>query len=142
MMRSVTAGLGALTILAVTGAITTSGQTFLGFKPSPRDQSAVTVIKDAPAATSAAPKAPVAPVAARPVSHAAPAAAQRPAVRPAAAPAASAAPAPGGLGTGLGQAVSIANILLNLPQILTHPAQPAPGYVPRKKHLEDDGHDQ
>ncbi len=136
MMRSVTAGLGALTILAVTGAMTTSGQTFLGFKPSPRDQSAVTVIKDAPAATSAAPKAPVAPVVARPVSHAAPAAAQRPAVRPAAAPAAS---APGGLGTGLGQVASVVNILLNLPQILTHPAQgaPAPGYVPRK----NDGND-
>ena len=145
MMRSITAGLGALTILAITGAVTTSGQTFLGFKPSSQDQSAVTVIKDTPADPPAVPAAkapaavaprPASPAAARPA-PAAPAVAQKPA-----------SPIPGGLGTGLGQVASVANILLNLPQVLTHPGQggPAPGaapwntpYVPRKHG--DDGHD-
>ncbi len=152
MMRSLTAGLGALTILAVTGAVTTSGQTFLGFKPSSRDQAAVTVIKDTPADPPAVPAAkapaapgPASPAAARPAPAAThPAVAQKPA-----APAASGSPIPGGLGTGLGQVASVANILLNLPQVLTHPGQggPAPGaapwntpYVPRKGH-GDDGHD-
>ncbi len=56
MMRSVTAGLGALTILAVTGAMTTSGQTFLGFRSPAQNTSSVTAshcVRPHPARTGA-----------------------------------------------------------------------------------------
>lgn len=160
MMRTVTAALGALTILAVTGAITTSGQTLLGLRPSAQALSSVTVIKDtqapavapsAPAAT-ASEEAPVTPPragsgsarSAKPAAPA-PAAARKPAVQQ---PAAQSPSVPGGLGTGLAQVASVANILLNLPQVLSHPGRgPAPSdaqsapwntdYVPQKHHRSD-----
>jgi hypothetical protein len=151
-MKTLTVGLGILTILAVTGAMTPSGQAMLGLRPSAATSS-VHVIKDTtqPAANTPAPSAaaesnlPAAkpavgpqarlvtatprvapqtrPVAARPVT-ARPSAvpAQRSASYPApsapptvqAGPQTGANPFPGGLSS----AGSVANILLNLPQVL------------------------
>ncbi len=148
MMKTLTVGLGVLTILAVTGAMTPSGQAMLGLRPSPATSS-VHVIKDTtqPAADTSAPSAaaesnmPAAkpatatprvapqtrPVAARPAARPATAGpsavpAQRSASYPApsapptvqAGPQTGASPFPGGLSS----AGSVANILLNLPQVL------------------------
>lgn len=145
-MKTLTVGLGILTILAVTGAMTPSGQAMLGLRPSPATSS-VHVIKDTtqPAANTPAPSAaaesnmPAAkpavgpqarqtrPVAARSAARpvtARPSAvpAQRSASYPApsapptvqAGPQTGASPFPGGLSS----AGSVANILLNLPQVL------------------------
>ncbi len=136
MMRSLTTGLGILTILAVTGAITSMGQTMLGFKPASQANPSETVIADtAPSApkVAAVPRvatpAPVAPAAVQSPAKPAPAAQQAPAAhsspaRPA--PAASA-PSPQPAQGGLGQVANVANILLNLPQVLSQTqVRPAP----------------
>jgi len=128
MMRFLTAGLGVLTILTVTSAMTPSGQAMLGIRPSP-NQAPVTVISDpgpalvAPAAPAPRP-APVAPAAVHPPAPA-PATTARPVAHPApAAPAAR----PSTPASGLGQITNVANILLNLPQVLSRTqVQPAPG---------------
>jgi hypothetical protein len=154
-MKTLTVGLGILTILAVTGAMTPSGQAMLGLRPSPATSS-VHVIKDTtqPAANTPAPSAaaesnmpaakpavgpqarpvtatprfapqtrPVAArSAARPVTAPSAVPAQRSASYPApsapptaqAGPQTGASPFPGGLSS----AGSVANILLNLPQVL------------------------
>lgn len=102
MMRRVTVGLGVLTILSVIAGITPAGQALLGLRPSKSGPS-VTVIPDTPPAGSTTPLR------------------ARPAARPA--PAEKASPAQGGLE----QISRIANILLNLPQVLSqtqvHPAE-------------------
>lgn len=133
MMRSVTIGLGALTVLAVAGAMTAPGQSMLGFGRAAQDTSSVTEITDtaatAPAPAAAPRVAAATPVPAGPahVASAPPAPARQPTPRPAAgpAPAARAAPPQGGSGTSLGLATAAA-ILLILPQILLqpHPAEP------------------
>ena len=126
MMKFLTTALGGLTVLTVTGFATPPGQAMLGLHPA-QTATPVSVIADpgpikvaAPAAApvSAAPAAPavtaphpaVAAPAAQPV-RAAPAA--RP-VAPASAVPAQAAPA----ANPMGGAGAIANILLNLPQVL------------------------
>jgi len=122
-MRFLTAGLGVLTILTVTSAMTPSGQAMLGIRPS-SNQAPVTVISDpGPPRVAPAPAAPAAVHAPAP----APATTARPVAHPApAAPAAR--PAPSKPASGLGQITNIANILLNLPQVLSQTqVQPAPG---------------
>ncbi|GEM_PF-2195017 len=171
MMRWVTGGLGVLTLLAVTGSVTPSGQAMLGLRPTEAVSSPVTVIKDAPplaeaeatratparlATVTKQPAAAAAPAPARP----APAAAMRVApVRVAAAPAVRVTPAPvparrpappAPVGrpavaapaaqppSGLGQMASVANILLNLPQVLSETqVRPAPDNGPARRQ---DGH--
>lgn len=142
MMKALTTGLGVLTILAVTGMATPSGQAMLGLRQT-QTQTPVSVIADpgpanttpaavptpvstAPAPASApavshavAPAAPTAPVARPAVTHAAPVA--RPAA-PTSAPAA-AGPVPAASPVNAG---AITNILLNLPQVL-QPTQGRPG---------------
>lgn len=145
MMRSLTTGLGILAILAVTGAMTLTGQAMLGFRPATQTDPAVTVIADtappAPKKVAASPRvatpatapAVVQPPAARPVaaSTPAPATQQAPAAHSASASPAPAAstrsPQPAAQG-GLGQVANVANILLNLPQVLSQTqVRPAPG---------------
>ena len=140
MMKALTTALGALTILAVTGMATPSGQAMLGLRQT-QTQTPVSVIADPGPANAAPVPVQVAPAAAVPaVSHAAavPAAATTPAARPAvphaapvarpAAPA-SAAPVPVASPANAG---AIANILLNLPQVLQpaqgRPNEPGPAY--------------
>src|SRR5579864_5709041 len=117
MMKFLTTALGGLTVLAVTGFATPPGQAMLGLHPA-QTATPVSVIADpgpikvaAPAAApvSAAPAAPA--VTAPHPAVAAPAA--RP-VAPASAVPAQAAPA----ANPMGGAGAIANILLNLPQVL------------------------
>mgnify|MGYP001388254601 CR=1 FL=1 len=146
MMKSLTAGLGVLTILAVTGAMTPSGQAMLGFRSAPQNQQNVAVIKDAPASAGTraapAPKAvtpapTVSAVAARPASAAARTAAPRPV------PAAQRAPAPAQPDP-VGSVVNVANILLNLPQVLSQTkVGPLPGngsWTERQKTQQGDDH--
>ncbi len=121
MMKTLTAGLGLLTILAVTGAMTPWGQTMLGFRPATENEPSVTVIKDTPP-----PVAKTAPNVITPApasAHSAPAPAPA-AARAPGAPSAQASP----VQTGLGAVASIATILLNLPQVLAQTqVRPAPG---------------
>lgn len=141
MMKSVTAGLGAVTVLAVAAAMTPSGLAMLGVRPS-QTAAAVSAIDDTPPPQPAPVKArPVARVAS-PVAH--PVAASRPVerrpARVASHPVAAAPASPGlgqaGIGQGLGQIANIANILLNLPQVLSQAhggssvSAPAPGGDP------------
>ncbi|HLJ60148.1 MAG TPA: hypothetical protein VKZ50_10490 [bacterium] len=122
MMKSLTVGLGILTVLAVTAAMTPTGLAMLGVRPS-QATPAVSVIADPPPPPAPV-KAPVARVAA-PIAHhaAAPRSVGDRVVRTAPRPAAAAPASPGlgqaGIGQGLGQIANIANILLNLPQVLS-----------------------
>lgn len=154
MVRSLAVGFGMLTALAVAGSMTPTGQGVLGQRHSPEHVANVSSIQDRPVAipgpaqslvaAPVAPKAAPAPVATRVVSPAP----QRPQAAPAPRPRASQPPqaqnGPGGM-------AGIANILLNLPQVLdqTHvgpsggpdswsqsrpaPADPGQG-KPHKKH--------
>ena len=155
MMKSVTAGLGVVTVLAVMAAMTPSGLAMLGVHPS-QTTASVSAIEDTP------PPQP-APAKARPVAHVPPAAHTGAAPRPvghrsarvAPRPAAAAAPASPGLGQasigqGLGQIANIANILLNLPQVLSQShggasvSAPAPGGDPSwlsRRDVHQDGPD-
>jgi len=144
MMKVVTAALGGLTALAVTGMMTPHGQALLGLQQT-QPQVPVSVISDpgpvkaaaplvAPAVRPAAPR-----TVAQPVVHRAPAPprgyASRPEARPAM-PAAGIAPMAG--------AGAITNILLNLPQVLNAtqggPAGPPPGPGPWGPPGGGDGH--
>lgn len=105
-MRTLTAVLAILTLMIAAGMMTARGQALLGLRPSPSAPS-VTVIKDPPPAP--------------PARQAVP---SRPPSRPA--PAAHAAP-PTPAQTGIAQISRIANILLNLPQVLSQTqVNPAP----------------
>ncbi len=124
MMKSLTTALGALTILTVTGMATPPGQAMLGIRQA-QTAAPVSVISDPGPAKVAAPVAPaatpatVAPQSAAPAARPAVAApAARPVVtHPAAAPAA-AVPTAAPAANPMGGAGAIANILLNLPQVL------------------------
>jgi hypothetical protein len=72
MMRSVTAGLGVLTILSVTAALTPPGQAMLGMRPS-QPTSSITVIKDPTTEDAPAASAAVAPSGSRAAVHSVPA---------------------------------------------------------------------
>lgn len=116
MMKFVAGGLGILTILALTGVMTPKGQAMLGLRPATQDQPNVAVIQDAPPAMARVPSRPA--VASR---ISARSAATAPVARPD--PPAQVNPAQ----SGLGQVANVANILLNLPQVLSQTqARPAP----------------
>ncbi len=115
MVRSVTAGLGALTVLAVAGALTPPGQEVLGLSAA-SPAAPVTVIADAPgpAVAGVAGQARVLPALSttgRAAAVRAPRVSPRPAPVPRPAAPAQASPTPG-----LGQVV---DILLSLPQVLS-----------------------
>jgi hypothetical protein len=129
MVRTLALGFGAVTALAVAGSLTPTGQAMLGLRHPAEKATTVTVIQDKPAAIPAPAQSVVAtptpapspaPAAraghaqpspgAGPQSRPVPPAAQRP-------PAAQPAPQQGGQG-GPGGLAGVANILLNLPQIL------------------------
>ncbi len=147
MMKSLTAGLGVLTILAVTGAMTPSGQAMLGFRSGPQNQQNVAVIKDVPAPAPAVTRAAPALKAATPAPTASAAAARpSPAARtavPRQVPAAQPAPAPA-QSNPAGSVVNVANILLNLPQVLSQTKiGPLPGngsWTERQKTQQGDDH--
>ncbi len=117
-MRALTAILAILTLMIAAGMMTARGQALLGLRPPPSAPS-VTVIKDPPPAPpvhQAVPSRPPATPASRPA--------------PASAPPAHAAPATPAQ-TGIAQISRIANILLNLPQVLSQTqVHPAPDHRP------------
>lgn len=124
MIKTLAAIFGLFTTLAVVGTLTPAGQAMLGLKPQ-QQAAPVTAISDTPASVpDPAPiAAPQPHLVQQPVSTARPVPAARPAARAQARPA----PAPP-QAQGAGGLSNIANILLNLPQVLdqTH-VGPAPG---------------
>ena len=138
MVRSLALGFGMVTALAVAGSMTPAGQGMLGQRHSTEDVVQVSSIQDKPATVpgptrslvgaSAAPKAVPAPAPVHVASSTStvPAASRRPQAPPVAArpqgtgapPRASQPPQAGPAQGGLGGVAGIANILLNLPQVL------------------------
>lgn len=124
MIRSLTVGFGAVTILAVAGSMTPMGQVMLGLRhPAAEQATPVTVIQDKPApmpepvqSVAAVPVAQPAPAPSAVVSHPAHVALPRPQARPAAPPAQRPQAAP--QQDGPASLAGIASILLNLPQVL------------------------
>ncbi len=124
MIRSLAVGFGAVTMLAVAGSMTPMGQAMLGLThPAAEQAMPVTVIQDKPVPVPApvqsvavVPVAQPAPAPSAAVSHPTRVALPQPRARPAAPPAQrpQAAPQQGGP-AGL---AGVANILLNLPQVL------------------------
>ncbi len=137
MVRSLAVGFGAVTVLAVAGSMTPAGQAMLGFRP-PEKSTPVTVIEDKPVPVPS----PVQP------------GAVGPAAAPGAGPTQPAAqgrqPAP--QQGGPGGVAGVANILLNLPQILdqTHVgpsrgpdswSESKPAKIHKKRHEDQDRKD-
>ena len=125
MIRSLTVGFGAVTMLAVAGSMTPMGRAMLGLTHPTTEQDAtpVTVIQDKPApvpaplqSVAAVPIAPAAPAPSAVASHPARVALPRPQARPAAPPAQRPQVAP--QQDGPASLAGIASILLNLPQVL------------------------
>jgi len=107
MVRSLVVGFGVVTALAVAGIMTPKGQAMLGLSHPAAEQAApVTIIQDKPAPVPE-PVQSIAPATAQPQARPVAPAAQRP-------PAGQPVPPQGGPG-GL---AGVANILLNLPQVL------------------------
>lgn len=169
MVRSLALGFGMVTALAVAGSMTPAGQGMLGQRHPAQSIVQVSSIQDKPVAIpgpaqslapAAAPKAVSAPAPRRvasststvsPAPHRSQAA---PAARPpvAAAPRASQPPQAGQAQGGLGGMAGIANILLNLPQVLDQShggashspdswsgSRPAPGQDPSRAHRWQQG---
>lgn len=119
MVRSVALGFGVVTALALAGSMTPKGQAMLGLShPAAEQATPVTVIQDKPAPVPA----PVQSVAPAPTGPAPSIGAKRPASGTPPQPQARSSGGPpipqqGGLG-GPGGLAGVANILLNLPQVL------------------------
>ncbi len=118
MVKSLVVGFGMVTALAVAGSMTPVGQTMLGQRHSPEKVAPVSSIRDKPAAIPGPTQSLVAaPVAPRAMPATSPAAQRQAAPRPQATTASRASqPAPPQ--SGPSGVAGIANILLNLPQIL------------------------
>jgi hypothetical protein len=174
MVRSLALGFGMVTALAVAGSMTPAGQGMLGQRHPTEDVVQVSSIQDKPTTipgpsqslvgASAAPKTvpAAAPVHVAPSTSTVPPAARRPQAPPVAArpqgtgapPRASQPPQAGQPQGGLGGIAGIANILLNLPQVLdkgrggepSHgpdswsESRPAPGHGSGKAHRWRQGH--
>jgi hypothetical protein len=123
MVRSLVVGFGLVTALAVAGIVTPKGQAMLGLShPAAEQGTPVTVIQDKPASIPAPAQsiAPAGPVQGARAPQQAPAASPRPQARPVGPvsqrpPAGQPVPQQGG---GPGGLAGVANILLNLPQVL------------------------
>jgi hypothetical protein len=122
MVRSLVVGFGLVTALAVAGIITPKGQAMLGLShPAAQQATPVTVIQDRPASVPAPVQsiAPAGPVQGAGAPHQAPVATPHPQARPVG-PVGQRPPAgqPLPQQAGSGGLAGIANILLNLPQVL------------------------